>query len=378
MENRVSKAKLWRAVGLMSGTSADGIDAALLETDGEAAVARGPALSMPYQPAFRARLLAAYGSWQPSQAISALEQELTRLHAGAVGQLLALAGIDAAAVDVIGFHGQTLSHDPAGGRTWQIGDGAALAAMTGIDVVYDLRAADMAAGGQGAPLVPAYHNALASGLPRPLAVVNIGGVANVTYLPEAGAPVAFDTGPGNGLIDDWVQAHTGAACDRDGALAAAGRVDLARLQRWLADPWFARRPPKSLDRKDFFGVDLADLGLEDGAATLAAFTAGAIAAAAAHFPRPPVRWLVTGGGRHNPALMAALAGTLPTPVEAVETVGWDGDAIEAQAFAYLAVRSRRGLPLTWPGTTGVSRPTAGGRFVPAPLDQAIAGSRSSR
>jgi len=372
----VSKARLWRAVGLMSGTSADGIDAALIETDGEAVVQCGPALSEPYDPAFRARLLAAYGSWDPTEETAALEQELTRRHAAAVDRLLADAG--AAAVDVIGFHGQTLSHDPARGRTWQIGDGEALAALTGIDVVFDLRSADMAAGGQGAPLVPAYHLALAAGLPQPLAVLNIGGVANITWLPEAGGPIAFDTGPGNGLVDDWVQRHTGAPCDRDGLLAAAGRVDEDRLPRWLADSYFARRPPKSLDRKDFAGLDLTGMSVEDGAATLTAFTARAIARSAEWLPRPPIRWLVTGGGRHNPVLMAAIAAALPAPVLPVESAGWDGDAIEAQAFAYLAVRSRRGLPLTFPGTTGVGRPTTGGRFAPAGPDQAISDRRSSR
>lgn len=367
----------WRAVGLMSGTSADGIDAALIETDGEAVVRCGPSLSIDYDPAFRARLRAAYGGWQATPEIAALEAELTRRHAAVVDRLLAEAGVDPSAVDVVGFHGQTLSHDAARGRTWQIGDGPLLAALTGIDVVYDLRSADVAAGGQGAPLVPAYHQALAAGLPRPLAVVNIGGVANVTWLPEAGGPIAFDTGPGNGPIDDWAARVTGAPCDRDGALAAAGRPDEARLARWLADPWFAKPAPKSLDRGDFRGLDVDDLSPADGAATLTAFTARSIAKAAAQLPAPPLRWLVTGGGRRNPVLMAMLAAAVAAPVEAVEAVGWDGDALEAQAFAYLAVRSRRGLPLTFPGTTGVPRPTTGGRFAPA-RDQAISERRSSR
>jgi anhydro-N-acetylmuramic acid kinase len=369
----VSKAGLWQAVGLMSGTSGDGIDAALIRTDGEAAVACGPALSLPYEPAFRGRLHAAYGTWAPTAEIAALEAELTRRHGEAVAQLLALAGIDPATVDVIGFHGQTLSHDAARGRTWQIGDGPLLAAHSGIDVVFDLRGADMAAGGQGAPLVPVYHQALAAGLPRPLAVVNIGGVANVTWLPETGGPIAFDTGPGNGLLDDWIARHTGEPCDRDGALAAAGAVDSDRLGRWLDHPYFRRPAPKSLDRLDFAGLDLGGLSLADGAATLTAFTARSIARAVDHLPAPPARWLVTGGGRRNPSLMAALAAAVRAQVQAVEEVGWDGDALEAQAFAYLAVRSRRGLPLTFPGTTGVPRPTAGGRYAPAP--QPIAGGR---
>jgi anhydro-N-acetylmuramic acid kinase len=376
----VSKAGLglWRAVGLMSGTSGDGIDAALIETDGEGVVRCGPSLTEPYDPAFRARLRAAFGGWERTPEIAALEAELTRRHADAVARLLAAAGVDATAVDIVGFHGQTLSHDAARGRSWQIGDGSLLAALTGIDVVFDLRSADLEAGGQGAPLVPVYHQALAAGLPRPLAVVNIGGVANVTWLPEAGSPIAFDTGPGNGPIDDWAARHGGDSCDRDGALAAAGRPDEARLARWLSDPWFRRPAPKSLDRGDFAGLDVGGLSAADGAATLTAFTARSIARAAEHFPAPPVRWLVTGGGRHNPSLMAALAGAVEAPVVPVEAVGWDGDALEAQAFAYLAVRSRRGLPLTFPGTTGVPRPTCGGRFAPAARAQAISERRSSR
>lgn len=384
----MSKGKLWRAVGLMSGTSADGIDAAVIETDGEAVVHCGAALSKPYRSEFKDRITAAYGRWDRDAGIAALEMELTRLHAEVVGELLVSSGIAAQSVDVVGFHGQTLSHDAAGGRTWQIGDGAFLAQLTGIDVVYDFRQADMAAGGQGAPLAPALHQALAADLPRPLAVVNVGGVANITYLPEAGSPLAFDTGPGNGLIDDWVHARAGLPCDRDGALAAAGTTVSTRLQQWLANPYFDRLPPKSLDRKDFDGIDLDGLGLEDGAATLTAFTAHTIARAAELLPSMPSRWLVTGGGRHNPTLMTALRNALQREVVPVEDVGWDGDAIEAQAFAYLAVRSRRGLPLTWPTTTGAAEPTSGGRFVravddgagqgPARPAQAISARRSSR
>ena len=384
----MSKAKLWRAVGLMSGTSADGIDAAIIETDGESVVQCVAATSMPYQPEFKDRIVAAYGRWDKDAGIAALETDMTRLHAELVGQILVSSGFSANSVDVLGFHGQTISHDATNGRTWQIGDGPLLAALTGIDVVYDFRQADMAAGGEGAPLAPALHQALAADLPKPLAVVNIGGVANITFLPEAGSPLAFDTGPGNGLIDDWVNARAGLQCDRDGALAAAGAADSERLQTWLTNPYFDRSPPKSLDRKDFDGLDLEGLGLEDGAATLTAFTARTIARAAEHLPSMPSQWLVTGGGRHNPTLMAELRDVLPGMVGPVEAVGWDGDAIEAQAFAYLAVRSRRSLPLTWPTTTGAARPTPGGRFAPAARDgaardpaqeaQAISARRSSR
>jgi anhydro-N-acetylmuramic acid kinase len=268
---------------------------------------------------------------------------------------------------VIGFHGHTILHRPQEGRTWQIGDGALLAAETGIDVVADLRGNDVALGGEGAPLVPLFQAALAADLPRPLAVVNIGGVANVAWIgPGEGAVLAFDTGPGNALINDWVEQRGHEPLDRDGALALAGRVDEALLARLLDHPYFDRRPPKSLDRDDFSAAPVAGLSLEDGAATLTAFTAGAIARAAEHFAAPVRRWLVTGGGRHNPTLMATLAARVEAPVQPVEAVGWQGDALEAQAFAYLALRSLAGLPLTLPTTTGVSRPASGGRLHRAP------------
>ena len=260
------------------------------------------------------------------------------------------------AVDVIGFHGHTILHRPEERRTWQIGDGALLARLTGIDVVCDFRTADIAAGGQGAPLVPLFHAGLAAALEKPLAILNIGGVANVTWLGGDGAVLAFDTGPGNALIDDWALRHTGQPIDRDGALARHGHIDAARLAEFLAHPFFDRKPPKSLDRDDFARFADPDLSAADGAATLTAMTASAVARGAEHFPAAVRRWLVAGGGRHNPILMAALRQRLGVPVEPVEAVGWDGDALEAQAFAYLAVRSLDGAPLSLPSTTGVERP----------------------
>jgi anhydro-N-acetylmuramic acid kinase len=268
-------------------------------------------------------------------------------------------------VHCIGFHGHTILHRPETGRTWQIGDSALLARETGIDVVGDLRQADVAAGGQGAPLAPAYHGALAVPLEKPLAVVNIGGVANVTWIGRDGALLAFDTGPGNALIDDWVRRHTGAAADFDGRLAKNGSVDETVLAALLKHDYFNRPPPKSLDRDDFDAAPVAALSPADGAATLTAFTAAAVAQAKAVFPEPVVRWLICGGGRHNPALMAALAGRLGAPVAPIEQAGRDGDALEAQAFGYLAVRSLRGLPLSWPTTTGVPAPAPGGQLYPS-------------
>jgi anhydro-N-acetylmuramic acid kinase len=274
---------------------------------------------------------------------------------------LAQAAIAPAEIRVVGFHGHTIWHRPEAGRTRQIGDGALLAAETGIDVVCDFRSRDMAEGGQGAPLAPLYHAALAAELAKPVAVLNLGGVGNVTWIGERGGEIlAFDTGPANALIDDWVARHSGRPFDAGGELARAGRIDEAALAALLDDPYFALAPPKSLDRDAFDPAPVAALTPADGAATLTAFTAAAVARARDHLPAAPGRWLVTGGGRHNPALMAALAERLSAPVEAVEAVGWDGDALEAQAFAYLALRALDGLPLSLPSTTGVAQPATGG------------------
>lgn len=356
---------MWRAIGLMSGTSLDGVDAAWIETDGVRIARFGQRLTLPYDAALRGALRALIGR-APTLApddreLLSLAAALTRVHADAV------AAIDAPA-DVIGMHGQTILHRPEEGRTWQIGDAVWLAGRTGLPVVYDFRSADVAAGGQGAPLAPIFHAALAARLERPLAVLNLGGVANVTWIGSDGRLVAFDTGPGNGPLDDWVQQKTGQPFDADGALAAAGRADQTVLERLLADPYFARPWPKSLDRLAF-SVGIAQSGLDsldgaDGAATLAAFTANA--AALAPLPAPPLRWLVAGGGRHNQAIMAALRYAVAAPVEPVEAVGWDGDALEAQCFGFLAARVLRGLPLGFPETTGVPVPLSGGRVAPCP------------
>ena len=375
------------AIGLMSGTSLDGIDAALIRSDGRRRVASGPSLTLPYDAAFRDRLRGILGGRGP---IPAVERELTRRHREAVKALLERAELAAADVAVIGFHGHTILHQPEAGRTWQIGDGAWLAAETAIDVVADFRSRDVAAGGQGAPFASLYHAALAADLEQPLAVLNLGGVANLTWIDsginsgidsginpeiapgwpaEPAGILAFDTGPGNALLDDWVSRHGERPFDQDGALARAGRVDEKALAVLLDHPYFSRPPPKSLDRDAFDPAPVAPLSPSDGAATLTAFTAAAVARATGHLPTPPRRWLVTGGGRHNPTLMAALAGRLAASVTPVEAVGWDGDALEAQAFAYLALRSLAGLPLSLPGTTGVAQPATGGVLHRAPTSK---------
>jgi len=349
---------IW-AVGLMSGTSMDGIDAALIETDGTRVLRFGPAITTPYEPPFRERLRAILGGQGD---VAGVERDLTDLHAAAVGELLAGAPVARDTVRVIGFHGHTILHAPAARRTWQIGDGARLADAVGIDVVGDLRQADVAAGGQGAPLAPVYHLALSADLDRPLAVLNIGGVANVTWIGPGEQLVAFDTGPGNALIDDWMLRRTGVAVDRDGRAAGAGRANEAALAMLLSNGYFALPPPKSLDRDAFDTAPLAGLSVEDGAATLARYTVESVALALDHLPHRPRRWLVCGGGRHNRTLMAMLAARLRAPVEPVEAVGWRGDALEAEAFALMAVRSLEGLPISFPGTTGVPAPMTGGRL----------------
>ncbi|CAO3418339.1 Anhydro-N-acetylmuramic acid kinase (EC 2.7.1.170) [Azospirillum doebereinerae] len=348
-------------VGLMSGTSMDGIDAALLRTDGIARVEPIAFVTIPYEDGFRAALRGVLGGKGP---VEAVERALTDAHADAVRRLLDKAGVPASAVDLVGFHGHTIHHAPERRRTWQIGDGPRLAATTGIAVVNDFRSADVAAGGQGAPLVPLFHRALADSLPRPIGILNIGGVANVSWIGADGFVVACDTGPGNALVDDWVLRHGGGRFDEGGALAASGKVDGAALAALLDHPYFGRPTPKSLDRDAFDPAPVAALSPADGAATLTAFTAETVARIVPHLPAPPVRWLVCGGGRHNATLMGMLAERLGVPVAAVETAGWDGDALEAQAFGYLAVRSRLGLPLSEPATTGVPAPITGGRFHP--------------
>ncbi|MGN6517709.1 MAG: anhydro-N-acetylmuramic acid kinase [Rhizomicrobium sp.] len=366
-------ADVQKVIGLMSGTSLDGVDAALLETDGEDIAVPGPALGMPYGAETRAMLREALEEAKGVAAgapvpysIRDAERRLTEAHADAVKALLKKAGLSAQQVALVGFHGQTILHRPAQRWTWQIGDGALLAKLTGIDVVNDFRSADVKAGGQGAPLVPLYHAVLARNakkiaLQPPLVFVNIGGVANVTYI-NGDEILAFDTGPGNAPIDDWAMNHTRKPVDEGGALARQGRVNDEALAEMLDNDFFEKVPPKSLDRLDF-GLDAVDgLSPADGAATLTAFTAASIARAREHFADMPTTWIVMGGGRHNPVLMGELRSRVNAPVLVAEDAGWNGDFIEAEAFAYLAMRSVKGLPLSLPTTTGVARAMTGGKL----------------
>lgn len=357
-------------IGLMSGTSMDGVDAALIETDGERVVNIGPAISWAYSPVDQDRLREAVAHAADLTSRDArpfpldlVEDLVTRTCASAIQRLLSVNHIGAGEIAAVGFHGQTVLHRPEAGLTIQLGDGQSLANLLGIDVVYDMRAADVAAGGQGAPLVPIYHKALADAaqLPRPLCVLNIGGVANVTWIGADGELIAFDTGPGNALIDDWMRRRAGELFDEGGRLARQGVVDMKTLEALLAHPYFLKLPPKSLDRNCFaLSGPAENLSPADGAATLTAFTAGAARLAKKHFPQQPAMWVVVGGGARNETLIGALKTLVRAPVKLAEEVGWNAQHVEAQAFAFLAARSLKGLPLTFPGTTGAPRPLTGG------------------
>jgi len=348
----------------------DGVDVAMIETDGERVVGFGPSGYRAYSEAERALLRQALSDAVGMQdrksrpgVLAEAEDVVTAAHGEAVEAFLAAHGIARATVDLVGFHGQTVLHRPAQRLTVQIGDGAGLAGRLGLPVVHDLRAADVAAGGQGAPLVPVYHRALARGLDRagPIVVVNIGGVSNITYIDGDDVLIACDTGPGNALLDDFVLRSTGQAFDADGALAARGRVDESWVAQGLAHPFFAAPAPKSLDRNDFAALQVEGKSPADGAATLTAFTAATIAAIIPLLPKPPRSLIVTGGGARNPTLLDFLRTRVaPATVESADSLGWSADAMEAQAFAFLAVRSANGLPLTFPGTTGVAAPMTGG------------------
>ncbi len=356
-------AKLWTAIGSISGTSMDGIDVSIVTTDGEAQVRAGVGQTVPYPAALRAELLAFLENpvRAETEPLTDLERAVTDAHVQAIETFIAGHGIDRSTVDLVGMHGQTVWHRPEKRFTRQLLLGDVAAKRLGIDTVTRFRHADVAAGGQGAPFAPLYHKALAASLEQPLMVLNLGGVGNVTYI-DGDTVIAFDTGPASALIDDWMMRRRGVAFDDGGRLAASGKADAAILEHLMDNPYFAAEAPKSLDRQDFHkrAAIVAGLSDADGAATLAAFTIESAAAALDHVPRRPVRWLVTGGGRLNGTFMDGLRRRLGVPVEPVEVAGWNGDFLEAQLFGYLAVRSVLGLPLSLPTTTGVPRPMTGG------------------
>jgi len=362
MSRAIGKTGAVRALGAMSGTSLDGVDAAVLVTDGRDILGFGETGYRGYSEAERAVLARALGRWDGAE-VAAAAEVVDAAHRAVLG------GFEG--IDIIGFHGQTLAHAPRTRGTLQVGDGAALAAALGVPVAWDFRSADVALGGEGAPLAPFFHHACARyiGAEGPVAFLNLGGVGNVTWVdpgvaePEAeGALLAFDTGPANAPLNDLMQARRGVAFDKGGALARQGQVETGALELFLAEPYFARMPPKSLDRNDFaqmIGL-VGELADADAAATLTAMCAAGVAEAMQHCPSAPSEVLVTGGGRHNPVLTEMLAAGLDCPVRPVEAVGLDGDMLEAQAFAYLAVRVARGMATSCPGTTGVRAAVGGG------------------
>lgn len=351
---------IW-ALGAMSGTSLDGVDAAMILTDGEQIFDFGPSAYRPYTDAERDVLRGALGKWHDED-IAQARDICHKVHIDLLSQF------DTA--QMVGFHGQTLAHDPRGRGTHQMGDGAHLAQALGLPVVWDFRSADVELGGEGAPLAPFYHFACARkiGATRPLAFLNLGGVGNITWVDprcakpqDPGALLAFDTGPANAPLNDLVQSRLGQSCDFDGALARQGQVEEGALELFLSEGYFHKIPPKSLDRDDFaLMLDLVrELSDADAAATMTAMAAAAVMQGMQHCPSPPERLLVTGGGRKNPVMMQMLSAGLDCPVEPIETAVLDGDMLEAQAFAFLAVRAARGLPTSVPSTTGVATPIAG-------------------
>lgn len=374
MDNGEAESEAIWVAGFMSGTSLDAVDAALIRTDGERVFEFGPVAERKYTATERDVLktaTAAARDWgwrgpRPEAEFARACLVLTEAHADAWKALLD--GWTGPRPALAGVHGQTVLHRaPMGermGATLQILDPEALQAVLGVPLIHDFRSGDVAAGGQGAPLAPAYHGALLAGLGNaPAAVLNLGGVANITHRAADGRLFAFDTGPANGPIDEWIEGHDRGTYDRDGAIASTGLVHEGLMAQLFEHPFFAEAPPKSLDRFDFNANMARGLTFEDGAATLTAFSARAVAAGLRHLPDRPMRIVVTGGGRHNPVLMAELEKELPCPVVKAEAVGWRGDSIEAEAFALLAARSDRGLPISWPDTTGVPAPMTGGRRV---------------
>jgi len=368
MSKATSKTGVVTAAGAMSGTSLDGVDVAVLRTDGRDIAGFGRSAYRAYTADERAVIAAGFGLWS-GDAVEAAARVVDVAHLQILG--------DFADVDLIGFHGQTLAHAPRLQGTLQVGDGALLAERLGVPVVWDFRTADVSLGGEGAPLAPFFHHACARyiGADGPVAFLNLGGVGNLTWADprvaepqQEGALLAFDTGPANAPVNDLMQAWRGLPYDKDGALARGGTVETGALELFLAEPYFARMPPKSLDRNDFAEMValVGELGDADAAATLTAMCAAGVAEAMQHCPSPPSKLLVTGGGRHNPVLMQMLSVSLDCPVGPVEDVGLDGDMLEAQAFAYLAVRVARGMPTSCASTTGV-RAAVGGGTVSVPV-----------
>lgn len=353
------------ALGLMSGTSMDGVDAALVVTDGIDVFKFGKYLNRPYDLEMRNDLKSITGknAQQDEQKVAEIEQKLTMFHVNVVQEIMELSGLSASDIDIIGFHGQTIYHSAEEHICTQIGNGDLLAKETGIDVINRFRNTDIANGGNGAPIMPSFYQSLARDVEKPFGIINIGGISTITWLGENGELVAYDAGPGNALIDDWVMKKHGMNMDFEGNLAAVGTPDEKIIAAILRRPWFQKAPPKTADRNQFskrFMENLDGLNVYDGAATLTCFTAVSIAEACKFLPRQPKRWVVCGGGAHNPTMMRFLKQRLESPVISSSELGWNGDYIEAQGLGYLAARSLFNLPISFPTTTGVEQPICGG------------------
>ncbi len=351
--------KIYTAIGLMSGTSIDAVDAALIKTDGENIIENIDFISVPYSDEDKKAIRACLGLFEDKDGlIKKAEEIIHKRHIEAIDKL------NASFVDVIAFHGHTITHAPEKKFTWQIGDAQKLAKQSGIEVIKDLRINDIKSGGQGAPLLPIYHYALLKNknIPLPVAVLNLGGVANYTYISEDEELLAFDTGPANALIDDFINIRTGKPYDNEGKLAASGEYNLDLVKKWLEHDFFKTSPPKSLDR-DAWNIldDVMSMSDKDGAANLTAFTVLAAVIGTIFFEKDPYQIFVTGGGRHNLTIMEGLSEALDIKIRNIDEIECNGDAIEAEGFAYLAVRSLKNLPITFPTTTGVSSPISGGR-----------------
>jgi anhydro-N-acetylmuramic acid kinase len=360
-----SEKKIYRCIGLMSGTAMDGIDAAMIETDGDGFIKPLGFVSIAHNEQLRERLKSQLNKIDFDKNI---ECDFTLAQLPAINNLLSQTGLTASDIDYIGFHGQTIHHDPDNGITVQMGDGQLLADKTDIDVVYDFRSNDMTHGGQGAPLLPVYHRALVSNgdMNLPIVILNLGGVGNITWISNDDM-VAFDTGPANAMIDDWIKSHTGQNFDEDGKIASNGVIDVKTLNEFLALPYFKKPYPKSLDRNDFQNVSIDGLNLEDGAATLTAMTVQSIAKGIDLCPQKPTAIYVTGGGRNNSFIMSEINRITNILTHSVDDLGWDGDAMEAEGFAYMAVRPTLGKPISFPKTTGCAQPAIGGILAKADL-----------
>lgn len=375
-------------VGLMTGTVLDGqIDIAFLRTDGDTIMEFGPAMMVPYKDHVRRIIAEAVGAaadWNfsgPDPAIfTDAERALTRAQAKAVIDMARASDFRLQDITAVGFHGQTVLHraptDTHRGQTRQLGDGALMAGLTGRPVVFDFRSDDVAAGGHGAPLCPCYHAALLknAGADESVAVLNLGGVGNITWQGKDGQLIGFDTGPANAPIDDWVSMHDAGSMDLGGKIAASGTVDKHRLASLMDKSYFSALPPKSLDRNDFLASIADGLSLADGAALLTALAAAGVARAVEMLPARINRLIVCGGGRHNPALMRSIAEQAGVVIEPADGPGWRGDAVEAECFAYLAARHMAGLPVSHPGTTGVPVPMPAGRLAAPDASARLAGS----